>query len=422
MMRVLWLCSLVLPDFSQEFGIKKVNTGGWMTGMLHALEKTCQVDISLCFPIYEKHRLKKGIYNNHRYYTFLCDSMEAYNNTMIESFEQILEVSKPEVIHIWGSEFAHTTAMLWACKNKGMLNRAVISIQGLISVISKHYIADVPEKYRMLRVAGGTGIDEMVTSCEKRGNCEIESLKMVRHVIGRTDWDRACTEAVNANICYHFCDEILRDIFYECKGKWKYNECEKYSIFVSQAASPIKGFHYLLQALPLIIRKYPNTHVYAAGRNIFNIENKQPYIMYLNQLIDEFELKEHISFLGRLNEEQMVKQYLKANVFVLPSAIENSSNSLNEAKIIGVPTVGAFTGGTSNRVVSGKDGFLYPHNEPALLAFYICKIFRNEDDLCTKFSTNSVQQMTKFIEPKLNAERTLLIYELVAKESVRGTV
>ena len=33
-MKVLWLCNIVLPDFSQEFGIKRSVVGGWMTGMI----------------------------------------------------------------------------------------------------------------------------------------------------------------------------------------------------------------------------------------------------------------------------------------------------------------------------------------------------------------------------------------------------
>lgn len=41
--------------------------------------------------------------------------------------------------------------------------------------------------------------------------------------------------------------------------------------------------------------------------------------------------------LGPLNEEKMHEQYLKANVFVIPSVIENSPYSLSEAMMLGVP-------------------------------------------------------------------------------------
>jgi len=32
-MRILWLCNIVLPELSEEFGFKKVQAGGWLSGM-----------------------------------------------------------------------------------------------------------------------------------------------------------------------------------------------------------------------------------------------------------------------------------------------------------------------------------------------------------------------------------------------------
>lgn len=414
-MRVLWLCNIVLPDFSQEFAIKRNPAGGWMTGMLHELEKIKEVDVSLCFPIYDPERKKDGVCNGHRYYTFLSENTEIYDVKMITVFEKILEDCKPDIIHIWGTEYPHTTAMMMACKNKGVLDKAVINIQGLVSVCAKHYLADIPEDYQILRIGEYPTIREDQESFERRGKYEIESLKMVRHVIGRTDWDQACVKAINPEVRYHVCDEILRDTFYEYKGKWKYACCQKYSIFVSQASYPVKGFHYLLRALPVILRQYPHTHVYVAGKDILHTEKTDPYGFYIKSLIEELKLTDIISFLGKLDERQMAEQYLKANVFVSASVIENESNSLSEAKVIGVPSVVSYVGGVCSRVESGIDGFSYPHDEPDLLAYYVCKIFENKDNLCVKFSSKSVDKMLKLINTKINIDRNLRIYEKIIK-------
>lgn len=410
-MKVLWLCNIVLPDFSQEFGIKRNVAGGWMTGMLHELEKMKGIEVSLCFPIYDPVRLKEGECRGHRYYTFLCSSRDAYTSKMTELFEIILEKSKPDIVHIWGTEYPHTTSMVKACKNYGILEKTVINIQGLISVCAQHYLADIPEKYRCLRPKSGNSINEDRDLFEKRGQYEIESLKTVKHVIGRTDWDRACVEAINPDVQYYDCDEILKSIFYEYMGKWRYEKCQKYSIFVSQASYPIKGFHYLLQALPVIINRYPDTHVYVAGQNIFEEKKSNSYIFYVNDLMEKLNLYEHISFLGKLCEKEMVKQYLRANVFVLPSSIENSPNSLNEAMIIGSPSVVSYVGGICNRVETGIDVFLYPHNEPALLAHYVCVFFENKDNICKKFSLKGTKKIKEKINPKMNVEKNVKIYK-----------
>ena len=412
--KVLWLCDLVLPDFSHEFGIKRNPIGGWMTGMLYALKDTGKTDISLCFPIYDKARLKDGACAGYDYYTFLCNlDAETYDQEMVAVFESILERSRPDIVHIWGTEYPHAAAMLHACKRKGIVSRAVINIQGLVSVYARHFLAGIPDMYRMMKDEGEKSIEEEALLFEKHGECEIESLKKVSHVIGRTDWDRACVEAVNPYIRYHYCDEILRDPFYKNTGRWRYEECQKHSIFISQAFYPIKGFHYLLEALPIVVKKYPDTHVFVAGKNIFATEKKSPYARYIESLMEQWDLTGHISFLGKLDEKEMVQRYLRANVFVLASTVENSPNSLNEAMLLGVPSIASYVGGVSDRMESHKEGYLYPYDEPALLAYYICKIFENKDGLCERFSARVSDKMSHLIDPKLNADRNLEIYHMI---------
>ena len=84
-------------------------------------------------------------------------------------------------------------------------------------------------------------------------------------------------------IQYHKCNETLRECFYT--GSWGYQQCEPYSIFVSQATYPIKGFHFLLEALPSILNVYPQTHVYVSGVDITSTRRRLrtlgiPYLIW----------------------------------------------------------------------------------------------------------------------------------------------
>jgi glycosyltransferase involved in cell wall biosynthesis len=101
----------------------------------------------------------------------------------------------------------------------------------------------------------------------------------------------------------------------------------------------------------------------------------------------EYGLENHITFLGYCNENQMKEQYLKSNVFVSPSTIENESNSISEAKMLGVPVVASFVGGVTGRIQHKVDGFLYQHDAPYMLAYYIREIFTNSE-LAKRFSEN----------------------------------
>ena len=55
----------------------------------------------------------------------------------------------------------------------------------------------------------------------------------------------------------------------------------------------------------------------------------------------------------------MLDRYLKSSVFVCPSALENSPNSLGEAMLLGMPCVSAAVGGIPSIFTGGEDGLLY---------------------------------------------------------------
>ncbi len=245
-----------------------------------------------------------------------------------------------------------------------------------------------------------------------RGKLEVELLQKIKHVIGRTDWDKACVLQANPDVNYHFCNEILRAVFYERAGEWDVSKCERRSIFVSQASYPIKGLHYLLQALPAVLNVFPDAHIYVGGDD--PTDKKEfgiiPYGCYLNNLIKELNLEAHVRFLGILPEVEMAERFLRANVFVSASSIENSSNSVCEAMLLGVPIVSSYVGGISNLLLDQSEGFLYPHDATYMLAYYICKIFE-DDELAMQMSKKAVSKMQKIANRELNAACNMELYK-----------
>ena len=60
--------------------------------------------------------------------------------------------------------------------------------------------------------------------------------------------------------------------------------------------------------------------------------------------------------------------------------------------MLGVPAVGSYVGGVTERIRHGETGFHYPPTEPAMLAHYIKTIF-SDDELALKFSKNARENM-----------------------------
>ena len=111
-----------------------------------------------------------------------------------------------------------------------------------------------------------------------------------------------------------------------------------------------------------------------------------------------------------MSEEEIIAQYLSANVFVSSSVIENSSNSISEAMILGTPIVASYVGGTPSIVTHGQDGLLYQCDAYYMMAIYISKIF-DDDVLAMRLSKNEIETATKRHDCEKNADRLIKIYQ-----------
>lgn len=421
-MKILWLCNMMLPRIAQELSITVSNGGGWLTGLSNDLSKIDDIELIVCFPIVFQKELLTGQVDKLKYYGVpqAMSDLTKYDHLIEQYFEKILKETNPDVVHIFGTEFPHTLAMTNTCKKIGIVDKVVINIQGLTSICAKHYYASMPNKvvnkYTLRDFIKQDNIKQQAEKFEKRGIYEIQALKNTNHIIGRTDWDRACSEQINTNAEYHFCNETLRDEFY--KHKWKLDDCERHSIFISQCSYPIKGFHFMLEAMPEILKQYPDAHIYTTGSNPLALSIKEKikqtyYMKYLGMIIKMNHLEKCVTFLGGLNEQQMCDRFLKSHIFVSPSSIENSPNSLGEAMLLGVPSVVSDVGGVKNMLIHNKDGTIYQHNAPYMLAYYVTKIFAH-NELALQFSENSKKHAQDTHNRTINLQTILGIYEAIA--------
>ena len=208
----------------------------------------------------------------------------------------------------------------------------------------------------------------------------------------------------------------FRNEFYE--KKWDIKNIEKHSIYVSQGNYPIKGLHIMLEALNILKNKYPNIKLYIAGKNIYEFNNILDYIKFsdyqkfISKIIKKYNLKEHIIYTGMLNAEQVANRLLKSNIYVQASSIENSSNALGEAMLIGTPCVASFVGGTPDMLINNIEGLLYPFGDYGLLAHYISKIF-DDNNLAIELSDNARKHAKITHDREINAEQMIKIYKKV---------
>ena len=298
-------------------------------------------------------------------------------------WKQVKSEVCPDVVHIHGTEYSHGYSYMRACG----CDNVVISIQGLTSTYYYYYYygmskADIYRNLTLRDLLKGSVISAQ-KKFKKRSIYEKEMLRMAHHVIGRTSWDKSHVLALNPKVKYHFCNEILRSEFYDGE-RWSYDKCIKHSIFLSQAGYPIKGLHQVLKVMPLVLEQYPDAIVRVAGSDITQIFTfKQRirlsgYGKYIKSIMRQNNLEDKVFFTGSLDAEQMKREYLNANVFICPSSIENSPNSLGEAQILGTPCVASYVGGVMDMMI-GDEQHLYRFEEIEMLATKVCEVFAAKD-------------------------------------------
>ncbi|MFI3236935.1 MAG: glycosyltransferase [Lachnospiraceae bacterium] len=371
--RVLWVCNSILPKISQQLQMKVGHKEGWISGVLSTFVQSNDIldfQLAIAFPLAKGEDEIKGrlVINEDydvMYYSFYENSLQAQDYDMDSEIglKQIIDAFQPDMIHCFGTEYPHTLAAIKAFAQK---DKTLISIQGLCSRCAIAYQANIPiriqKRVTFRDVVRKDTAQIQQIKFEQRGDWEKLSIKMTGHLTGRTDWDCYWCHRYNSEAKYHQMNETLRDEFY---GKtWKYDTCKKHSIFLSQADYPLKGAHYMLLALPTILEKYPDTTLNIAGNSLLRGEGLvasmkiSSYGLYLQEVLKDLKIKNVVNFLGTQSAEEMLENYLSSNVFVCPSSLENSPNSLGEAMVLGMPIVAANVGGIPS-MISKEEGYLY---------------------------------------------------------------
>ncbi len=411
-MKILWLCNIVLPELAEEINIPKAVVGGWLTGVWRELKKKKEMEMALCIPIKNPLKLKDGKFENYYYYSFYAQYNIIDRKEQISRFCEILEEFQPDIVDIWGTEYLHTWEMVQACKKLQILEKVLIHIQGLVSVIEKYYAFGISNEVLEKKV-NGNSIKKERDNFRYRGNYEVQALEEVNYISGRTEWDKYWSKKINEKINYYFCNEMLREGFYNNLAIWDANDCQKHSIFISQAGYAVKGIHLVLKELWSLKKKYIDLEVYIAGIDINTIQST--YASYVLSEIKQYNLEKTIHFLGKLNEAEMVIYYRKANIFLSTSVIENSSNSICEAMYIGTPVVASCVGGTQTLIQHGTSGFLYPLEETYMMEYYIDFIFQNID-AAVEISKKEREIARKRHNKAEIMERLLSIYKTIMEE------
>ncbi len=140
-------------------------------------------------------------------------------------------------------------------------------------------------------------------------------------------------------------------------------------IFFIGRLVPEKGVQVLLEAFAQLVVSNPGLKLFIGGRG--------PYEPFLRERAAELGLGESVVFLGYLDETGRNSYLKQVDVAVFPSLYEPFGIVALEAMAAQVPVIVSDTGGLSEVVSHGIDGFKVPPGRPDILAYYIGEVLNN---------------------------------------------
>ncbi|MGB5982886.1 MAG: glycosyltransferase family 4 protein [Nonlabens sp.] len=123
-----------------------------------------------------------------------------------------------------------------------------------------------------------------------------------------------------------------------------------------------KGQHNVIEALPLILKEFPQVHYHCVGLPT-NLEQ-------LQELAEKLQVSEAVTFHGRLSERDKQKFYENSHIFLMLSErtesgdVEGFGIAILEANANGLPAIGSSGSGIEDAIKSGHSGYLVnPHDK-----------------------------------------------------------
>jgi glycosyltransferase involved in cell wall biosynthesis len=418
-MRVLWFTNIPMPGMLDAASKHYSGAGSWMVALLERLVSVLDIELAVAcvWPgladaeIVKSEKLRFYPINQGPAWRLFAFSHPDDDMRYLQRCVDVIDQVKPDVIHIHGTERFY--GLLGARRMTAV--PCVISLQGLIHDYSRfrNYFGVVPLKeivslHDLFHLARGMGPIFDYMRLQRVAKREMEILKGNRWFMGRTMYDRAHVMAINPTAHYFYAPEMLRPMFYH--AQWNLDSCQRHRIIFTNAGGFGRGTEIILEAVAILKQEFPDIHLALAG----GVE-KLPYGKRLKRRIAWLGIQDQVEFLGRLTETQMVAELCQAHVFAIASLLENSSNSLCEAQMVGLPCVTSYVGGIPSLVEEGQTGLFFPSADAPILAERIREIFVN-DDLARTLGARARRVALVRHDPELVVQKVLEAYEMVIRE------
>lgn len=411
-MNVLWFTGVQLPAVTGA----GLNRAGWQEGLRRALYRHSP-DIKLSIASFGSEPYEPLQVENATYYNILrekpsinrwirtADSWKhrSFRHEELSRIMEIYNLVQPDLVFIFGTENPF-----------GLLSQAfsvpsIVSIQAVINGLVKNLFSGLStgqliREFFSRETIIGQGIFHKRWTQRKQALTERQIYQQNVFFCGRTEWDHDWMISLNPSARYFHIDRVLRDPFYEMK--WELDNSSQNRIFSLCGNAPFKGGITLVRALALLKRNGNDQ----LKLRLAGVDPDSSVGIYIAEILRNENMENQVDLLGRLDTDQIIAEMKAARVFVLPSHMDNSPNSLAEAMILGMPCIASDAGGVPSMIRDGIDGLIYPNKELTTMAKKIESLV-NDPTLARSLGIAAREIALERHDPSRIVDLTLAMYQ-----------
>lgn len=386
-MKIIWTVNIPLSAIKKNHAGLENNRGHWIQNMISDLKLPEQYELHVIHfntKVNSYSFVKEGNVIFHvfkqRKWSFL-DNYRLEINVLIDFLNNI----NPDVIHIHGTENFYGLIS----KDRRLISKIIVSIQGIRYKIWQKYYVDF-NQLSLLKYSVETFTLKsfLLSYLSWRIGVKNENiiLKSCNNFFTRTQFDQAAVLSKNtqSNILISDDHRKIRSVFE--LNQWLITDSNRFGFVSIVSSSPFKGIFFLLNIVDRIKRVFPKFHLTIVGKL------EPAYLKKIRSLLKRLNISDSVTLTSALDESGLLQVFKLSRGFLFASYADNSSNSLQEALLFGLPSIAFFSGGNGTLIQNNKTGFLCPEGDSEYFSSLVVELIKN-DEKCKEFSVNARNEM-----------------------------
>lgn len=292
----------------------------------------------------------------------------AQERDLVDAYSEIVEDFRPDVIQVFGSEHSYG---LVAERTRIPV---VLHVQGIMNPYFKAFFPPGVgwRDYINTPLRPSQMLHKLYIKKKWERACVREKriLKAITYYLGRTEWDHKEISSVNPEARFFYGGEILRQPFYDAEIDAISSIPSTLKLVTTISEPTYKGFDLVLRAGLILKKEYGLDFEWRVYGNV-----DPTFFEKITGITVE---QAGITMSGVADADELVLAISRASMYVHPSYIDNSPNSVCEAQLLGAAVVATNVGGVSSLIEDGETGFLVRKGNADEIAERIVAMYRNK--------------------------------------------